>query len=157
MSVNNIFVDVDDILQHNEPATDVIRYINGITNYEIMTERLVKQGFTVTLRTPISKYFKISYLFVHSREHTIYIMKDFKGLFNTPFVSFDNIPDIFIGTEDALLSTIYYLCNQITRHYGIYGIDLPPWRSLKNIKDIWFGKKYLSDVIFTDYIIAFKS
>lgn len=138
------FVDFDDDDNRieDESVYDVRKLLrNGLRDREII-EILTLCGWDVSHRMSHTTYYHADFLVIHNKGNEIFIHNDFRAFFTTPFVIFSDLPDLFIGTEDDLLFTIYKICQLMKNAYNTRNISLPPWRQLKHVKDVYFGKSY---------------
>lgn len=103
-------------------------------------------GYMVTMRTTYTPYFEYTFAMVRHYGEDVYITLNFDDAFNTPYLEFMDIPQVFVGTKDELLRVIYLATNAMARRYAEDHLFIPPWRSLTSIMEKWFGKKYTDRV-----------
>ena len=140
-------VDLDeDFGDDDDAALEVKDIINNINDYLDIVSILNSNGYTVTRKYCKTKWFHREFLVVFNRGHQVVIDNDFRGAFVTSYVDFQDVPSLFVGSEEHMLRYIYLLTAELTRIYKEENISLPPWRQLQHIKDIWFNRKHQTGI-----------
>jgi uncharacterized protein (TIGR01615 family) len=109
------------------------------TDYGCVIERLNRAGYMVTMRRVDTRYTSNTFAMVQHYGEDIYIKTEFDQTFNTAYIEFMDLPHLFVGTKDDLLSAVYGVSSKMGRRYAEDKLSLPPWRALSSMLDSWFG------------------
>jgi len=135
------YIDPDFISEISNSAVINIKHIIGEKKSRLeIIDQLLINGIDVTARTCHTKFGKHEFLIAKYMDDDIYIDNTMSLLFDTAYLSFVEMPEVFIGNEEHLLQLIFYVCGNISKYYHCHEIALPPWRQLSHIKNFWFSK-----------------